>query len=199
SILARRFGPFDERFPFYYEDDDLSLRVHRAGLRLCFVGNTRVIHFYNKSAGPIFDEVMDKYRLSKSYFFRKHFGPLGHGLYKASAEFLRAYRDRLTGWRFHPLLDLGDVSDPLELDLPEGQEAILELTLDPSYVMAVAHKHPGGPYRMPRETWDALDSTLYFLRVLDPELQKILALYRFEKTTHALASPSYRELKERWS
>src|SRR5262249_24940783 len=31
AALARRLGPFDDRFPLYYEDADLSRRVREAG------------------------------------------------------------------------------------------------------------------------------------------------------------------------
>jgi GT2 family glycosyltransferase len=197
SALARELGPFDEAFPFYYEDDDLSLRVARAGYRSVYVRDTRVIHFYNKSAGPVFDEVMKKYYRSKSYYYQKHYGPLLYPLYWASSRFLMRYIKSLSGAPFEVPEELGKLSEPPELALPNGKQVLLELTLDPAFVLSVGHIHEGGTYRMPRETWDALDATVYYFRALDAETLEGIELYKFEKTEGSKRSPSYQELKER--
>ncbi|MFH2002236.1 MAG: glycosyltransferase family 2 protein, partial [Planctomycetota bacterium] len=155
--LAKRLGPFDSAFPFYYEDDDLSVRVEKAGYKLLFVRNARVVHFFNKSAGPVYEEVLGKYYRSKNYFFQKHAGPVGHWLYKVSTNFFNPRMARLKGSHFMEIEDLGTCSDPFELDLPEGEERLVELTLDRAFVLAAGHIHPGGTYRIPDATWDALD------------------------------------------
>ena len=75
--LARRLGPFDPDFPFYYEDDDLCVRASREGRRLLFVKDTRVVHFYNKSAGPVFDEVIGELESEASSAPQFEMGALG--------------------------------------------------------------------------------------------------------------------------
>ncbi|MHC4944099.1 MAG: glycosyltransferase family 2 protein [Planctomycetota bacterium] len=197
SALARELGPFDEGFPFYYEDDDLSLRVARAGYRSVYVRDTEVIHFYNKSAGPVFDEVLEKYYRSKSYYYQKHYGPLLYPLYWASSRFLMRYIKSLSGAPFEKPKDLGKLTEPPDLELPNGRRLLLELTLDPAFVLSVGHIHDGGAYRMPQETWDALDATKYYFRALDAETLESLMLFKFEKAEGSKQSPSYLELKER--
>ncbi len=193
--LARKLGPFDPGFPFYYEDDDLCLRVIREGYRLLFVKDTRVVHFYNKSAGPVFDEVIEKYYRSKSYFFKKHYGPIRHFLYQACTRFLQKYVERLNGSRFETPVDLGRLEAPPSIDLENTEPMVVELTLDPAYVLAAGHRHPGGPYRMPESTWRVLDGTTWYLRFLDADCRRILRTFVFEKTTPAELPPPYRALK----
>jgi len=195
SALARKMGPFDTKFPFYYEDNDLSCRLGQAGYRRIFAKDTRVIHFYNKSAGPIFDEVIQKYYRSKSYFFKKHKSPIQHSLYNASTDFMRRNVDRLNGSGFEKALDLGALSDPPELDLPEDRALVVEITLDPAFVLAAGHIHPGGSYRLPEATWKALDATKWYLRVLDAGCRRILKTFTWEKTTPGELPPVYRALK----
>jgi N-acetylglucosaminyl-diphospho-decaprenol L-rhamnosyltransferase len=195
TSLARRLGPFDTAFPLYYEDSDLSYRVTKAGYSPVYVKDARAIHFYNKSAGTVFDEVVQKFTWSKKYFFRKHHWWLHHQLYRISTEYLRRNMHRLKGSCFEPFEDLGRLTQAPELDPGTDQPVVVEMTLDPSFVVAVGHLHPGGPYRMPGPTWDALDGTAYFLRVLDPACRKTLAAYKWEKTTPAETPPSYAELK----
>ena len=134
-------------------------------------------------------------RLAKKYFFRKHHWWLHHQLYRISTEYLRKNMHRLKGCCFEPFEDLGPLTQAPELDLGTNQPVVVEMTLDPSFVVAVGHLHPGGPYRMPGPTWDALDGTAYFLRILDPTCRKTLAAYKWEKTTPAQTPPSYAELK----
>jgi len=43
-------APFDERYPFYYEDADLAQRLRRAGHRLVQVQGARVVHLHDRSA-----------------------------------------------------------------------------------------------------------------------------------------------------
>ena len=104
---------------------------------------------------------------------------------------------RLKGSCFEPFEDLGRLSQAPDLDPGTDQPVVIEMTLDPAFVVAVGHLHPGGPYRMPGTTWDALDGTAYFLRILDPTCRKTLAAFRWEKTTPAQSPPSYAELKDR--
>jgi GT2 family glycosyltransferase len=196
TALARELGPYDPRFPFYYEDNDLSFRLARRGYRQLIVKDTRVIHFYNKSAGPVFDEVIEKYYRSKSYFFQKHYGWLRHGLYKASTEYLKKRIDTMNGSFFERVIDLGERTTPPELGLSD-QAAVVEITLDPAFVLAAGHLHPGGPYRMPQDTWDVLDATTWYLRVLDGRCKRSLKTYRWEKTTPGALPPAYVELKGR--
>jgi GT2 family glycosyltransferase len=70
---AGETGLLDERFFFYYEDLDWSLRFREAGFRLRFVGNARVNHRVSTSTGGE-DSPLNLYYLARSsvVFFSKH-------------------------------------------------------------------------------------------------------------------------------
>lgn len=196
TALARELGPFDTNFPFYYEDDDLSLRVAQAGYRLVYVKDARAVHYFNKSAGPVFDEVIQKYYVSKSYFFRKHYGKVRHVAYTASTKYMKRYIDKLRGAHFFHAEPLGKLDTPLEIVLPDKGPFVVELTMDRAFVIAAGHLHPGGTYRIPDLTWDALDPTTFFLRILDSSCRRLVKAVVFEKTTPGKLPPTYAELKE---
>lgn len=48
-----KIGVFDEQFPIYFEDNDLSLRIRKSGLKLFVVADTYVTHFGRKSIEPV--------------------------------------------------------------------------------------------------------------------------------------------------
>ena len=165
--------------------------------RLLFVKDTRVVHFYNKSAGPVFEEVIEKYHRSKSYFFAKHYGRVRHLLYRAATAFLRKHWSRLKGAGFDPPKDLGDLASPPALPAPPDRPVLVEITLDPAYVLAAGHLHGGGAYRMPELTWEALDANTWYLRFLDASSLEVLGTYKWKKTTDPVLPPPYGALKER--
>ncbi len=110
--LARRraleeVGLFDERFPFYYEDMDLSRRLARAGWEQAVDWNAEAVHVgggSTLSAGP--GRWFRRYHASRLIYLRKHY-PRGWVLYlavwapkaalHALAWRLRAARRRLGG------------------------------------------------------------------------------------------------------
>jgi len=73
---------------------------------------------------------------------------------------------------------------------------VVELTLDRAFVLAAGHFHKGGIYRIPKLTWDALEPTTYFLRVLDNSCHNIVETYQFEKKDASVLPPRYEVLKE---
>ena len=48
--MVDEIGFFDERFPLYFEDTDLAMRVRRAGKRIVRVPGACVVHLYDRSA-----------------------------------------------------------------------------------------------------------------------------------------------------
>ncbi|MFO0980731.1 MAG: hypothetical protein U1E76_03110 [Planctomycetota bacterium] len=73
-------GPFDEDYPFYFEDSDLSRRIRRAGKRCVLLPAAEMVHFYNKSAGQVYEQAMEKHGRSQRVYYRKHYGERGEQL-----------------------------------------------------------------------------------------------------------------------
>ena len=70
-------GPFDEGYFMFHEDTDLCYRTKRAGYKVFFVHDARVIHFGGKSCEQRWgDFTILKYLASKHIFIRKHYGRL---------------------------------------------------------------------------------------------------------------------------
>lgn len=68
-------GLLDERFFLYFEDVDLCLRFKRAGWRVAYVPDARVLHRWRSRTDPSPDAQLHHLR-SKLRYVRKHFGPL---------------------------------------------------------------------------------------------------------------------------
>ena len=62
--ILKKIGGFDEKFPLYFEDTDLSFRVKKLGYKLVVVPETKVIHLGRRSIQPI----VEKEGLERFYF-----------------------------------------------------------------------------------------------------------------------------------
>jgi GT2 family glycosyltransferase len=77
SLIPRatleKVGLLDERFFYYYDDADYSLRVIRAGLRILLVPQARVLHKVARASGGV-DTPYHRYWMGRSsvIYFRKH-------------------------------------------------------------------------------------------------------------------------------
>ena len=75
----RSIGFFDPWFFLYFEDDDLCLRVRRAGYALMLINDAHVIHRVRQSSAPNWRNAFRRdycLTLSKFYILRKYFGPV---------------------------------------------------------------------------------------------------------------------------
>ena len=87
-IMVRRqaleeAGAFDERYFFYHEDTDLAIRFTRAGWRLFFLPDVKVIHVRGASTRIKSEQVLNFYK-GKYIFFEKFYGV-------GAARFLKVY------------------------------------------------------------------------------------------------------------
>jgi GT2 family glycosyltransferase len=74
--LIRRIGGFDEEFSLYGEDQNLCLRIRRAGYEIGFVDDVVVIHYGGQSEREsVPAEVWKKKTRAEYLFYRKHYLP----------------------------------------------------------------------------------------------------------------------------
>jgi GT2 family glycosyltransferase len=78
--LFERLGGFDERFPLYYEDLDLALRVRRAGFVSWFEASAEVKHRGGGSSRRIPAQRLGLSLLGRWRYAKKHFGRFGRGI-----------------------------------------------------------------------------------------------------------------------
>lgn len=74
--VIQRVGGFDERFFLYGEEEDLCLRIRRAGFEIGFVEAAVVVHVggHSETASPSYDVWRRKF-LAEFVFYRKHYPP----------------------------------------------------------------------------------------------------------------------------
>jgi len=74
--LIRRIGGFDEDFALYGEDQDLCLRLRRAGYEIGYIDTGAVVHFGGLSERQSLPaEVWKKKTRAEYLFYRKHYLP----------------------------------------------------------------------------------------------------------------------------
>jgi GT2 family glycosyltransferase len=74
--IIRRIGGFDEGFFLYGEDQDLCLRIRRAGWEIGHIETALVTHYGGESerpTGPV--RMWEKKVRAENIFFRKHYQP----------------------------------------------------------------------------------------------------------------------------
>jgi len=181
--LARRLGPFDDRFPLYYEDSDLSRRVRESGRSCMLVPQSEMVHLFNKSAGQFAAEAARKHDLSLALYLRKHYGAPGGWLGARVAAWTRAHPTRGGAHDFARCTELGDLVEPPPLDpCAAGARYLAELTIDPLFSLAVGRVDQQPRFEIPVGTWEHLEPTRYYVRFLSlPDLAP-LAAYAFRKT-----------------
>jgi GT2 family glycosyltransferase len=181
--LARRLGPFDDRFPLYYEDSDLSRRVREAGRECVLVPEAEMVHLFNKSAGQFAEEAARKHDLSLALYLRKHYGSVGGFVGRRVFDWTRAHPTQAGAHEFARCVDLGGIAEPpLLAPTRPAERYVAELTIDPLFSLAVGRIDTRPTFEIPRGTWEHLDPTDYYVRFLSlPELRPIGA-WRFRKT-----------------
>ncbi len=132
-------GRFDERYPLYYEDTDLSVTIQKAGRTVTQVPDAHLVHFVNRSGMSDLDTMWKRHKTSRELYYRKWYGRLGLGLLRAADRLLAAkWTQRFRTFRYAtPLQDLGATDQPPRLDLGRDCERYLVLmSLDARFYLA---------------------------------------------------------------
>jgi GT2 family glycosyltransferase len=189
--LIERIGFFDERFPLYYEDTDLSLRIRRAGKRIVQLHDARLVHLYNRSAQTNHRESMQRYWVSRELYYRKWYGWPGHLLYRLTRWFLSTrWAKRRAQLPPHDVIhDCGTSNDKPTLQLPASYgRYLVEGALDPRFYLACGIFGSGDTWTPSDSLFKGFGPTTYFWRVLDvsdPAAPKQVGVYR-----HTLTYPT---------
>ena len=192
--VAHKFGPFDEAYPFYFEDSDLSRRLRESGLKCVLHPDAEMIHFYNKSAGQVYEEAMRKHGDSQRIYFERHYGEEIAKLTEVLPDMIQRHGALMRGWTFADAQPIGDYDTPPSLSLPRSCSRFLaELTLDPMFSLAVGHIGSGDTFRISDEAWKALEPAAFFVRVIDLERMETLGTWSFNKTAPIAPVPGYEE------
>lgn len=200
--LVDSIGFFDERFPLYYEDTDLSVRIARAGRRIVQVGGAEVVHLFDRSGQTDPTMKMERYWQSRRAYYRKWYGPLGGALYDLtrSIQNTKWGRKRVTRVPYPRVHDLGSGHGKPVIELPRAYDRLLvEFALDPKFFLAGGILTSGSRWLPNDEMFKAFGPTTYWFRVVDagdPRLP-VIGIYRYQQLHPAVALPHSPEADER--
>jgi GT2 family glycosyltransferase len=184
-----RIGRFDERFPLYYEDTDLSLRIRKAGRHIVQVPGARLIHLVNRSGMSDVAITEKRHDVSRGLYYRKWYGAPGTWMLKLSRWVLS--RRRLQSWRKSPpfgrVVDLGEGVERPAIQLPHRCERFLLLaSLDARGYLAAGTFGSGDRWTPTDEVWENLPSASYYFEVYDLTGGGFVSLgkWRYRSLTH---------------
>jgi GT2 family glycosyltransferase len=190
KAIERAGGLLDARFPLYFEDADLCLRLRSAGYRLVHEPRATILHRWSRSAGAgdrFVTEPMRRYWLSRAAFVAKHHGRVGRAVERLA---LRLVENAPAGKRARPIeriVDLGRTGVPPVLELGRRTRWVVEIGLSPTWILAAGAIGEGHVFRLDDAAWSWLFAGRYWVRALDRDSRRTIGAWTFEKTTPARA------------
>lgn len=175
-----RVGPFDARYPLYFEDTDWSVRAVRAGWKLLLVPRSRVVHDHGGSTGQESEASAARWVASEEMFRSLHLSLLGRTLGRVAAALLPPSS--------RPELPIA--RPPVRLEWREAGRALLELTTMPEGVPAAGRFVDGRSFDLTGPDWERLPAGDLFLRVTDRASGAVLARAAFRKETGSVTAPA---------
>ncbi|MFO1052941.1 MAG: glycosyltransferase family 2 protein [Planctomycetota bacterium] len=196
--LIDRIGFFDERFPLYFEDTDLSVRIRRAGKRIVQVHDSRLIHFFDRSGQTANELKMQRYWRSRRLYYRKWYGPIGAMVYDLTRKLLgTAWAKRRFARIPHAQVhDLGEGSQRPTIRIDRARARFLvELCLDPKFFLAGGILAQGDTWTPKDALMDNLGPTTYWFRVVDVDApgQPEIGIYKYRLLPAAVAAPAHQK------
>lgn len=170
ETLPQIGGLLDERYPLYYEDADLSVRIHKAGRRLVQVPDAHLVHLYNRSGQTNVALITERNAISRRLYYRKWYGPPGEWLLRFG-DWLRQTRlgqKLATRVPLPPMEDLGLCHGPPQLRWERSCDRVLvQLSMDARFYLAGAVYGSGAAWTPSAEMFRQFGPYTYFLRALD--------------------------------
>jgi hypothetical protein len=163
-------GLFDERFPLYYEDTDLSLRLRRAGYQIVQVHGAQLVHLYNRSGQTDNELAMARYHISRRLHYRKWYGRLGAAVYDLSRWIQQRgwARRRAVRCPQREIIQLGADKGPPVIEFDRAYDRFLvEVSLDPYFYLAAGIFGSGRTWTVHGRLFDSFGPMTYYFRVLD--------------------------------
>jgi GT2 family glycosyltransferase len=164
-------GPFDARYPLYYEDTDWFARLARAGRKAYLVPGARVVHLHGQSTGRASESALASFLASERRYFDLHFSAPGRALRAAAAALLPAA----------PFPGLPDRAPPVRLEWRARGRVLAELTTVPEGVPAAGRFVEGSTLELSAADWERLPCGPVFLRVSERDSGRIVAETAFRK------------------
>ncbi|MGE3175596.1 MAG: glycosyltransferase family 2 protein [Planctomycetota bacterium] len=181
-------GLMDERFPLYYEDADLSVRIVRSGKKLVQVPDAKLVHFVNRSGQTDLGTMMSRHDISRDLYFRKWYGALGGKLNEWVNRLMRSkFGQRHV--RVPPdseFVDLGSSDQPPRLQFRRCDRYLLLVSLDSRFHLAGGLVGSGDHWTPTAGVYANFSATTYWCRVYDISggRLEVLGTWRYDCRRH---------------
>ena len=163
-------GTFDERYPLYYEDTDLSMKIRRTGRRVVQVPDAHLVHFVNRSGISDPQMITSRHDTSRVLYYRKWYGAIGPWTLKAAAWLLSApglAKLRRTLRSLRPV-DLGASTERPVLVFPRHCERYLVLmSLGNRFYLSGGTFGSGDRWTPSDAMWANFASTTFYFAAFD--------------------------------
>ena len=192
EVVAELPALMDDRYPLYYEDTDLFRELSKRGYRLVSHGGATVLHHWSRSSGigeSFGGEPLRRYRVSQREYFLKFYTRLGLWSAQAVTWLADRWPDKYSFRPMHEIEPLGTFDTPVEIPLPRDCEFLLELTMAPTWLLAVGILGKGDRWVCPPETWEWFFQADYFMRAIDVETGEVLGAWSFQKSSPGRMEP----------
>lgn len=173
-LIERTFfeqiGRFDERYPLYYEDTDLSLVIQKAGRNVVQVPGAHFVHLVNRSGMSDPNVMTERHDISRALYYRKWYGRLGPWVLAWSRWMLKD--PRLSRWKksppHGPLTDLGESVERPVIVLPRACERfLLTMSMDSRAYLAGAVFGSGDRWTPSDAMWSNFPCMTFFYEAFD--------------------------------
>ncbi len=192
GALAELDPVFDPRYPLYFEDTDLCRRARAAGRALLFVPAARVVHLWARSSGAGGEQdadALERYFRSRAEFLERFHGAGGRALVEQAEAAASQVPPERHHRPIHPLTELGELAGPPTLAWERDADAVVELGMAPTWILAAGAPVRGNRWTCPPEAWEWFFAGRYFARALDRASGALLGAWTFAKTAPARREP----------
>lgn len=165
-----QLGLMDERFPLYYEDADLSVRIRKSGRTVLQTPGAHLVHFVNRSGQTDYQTMMSRHDVSRRLYYRKWYGPIGLWLEGLNRWLMRAPKlGKLRREPPHqPYTDLGVSAQRPRIVLPRACERfLLQMSLDSRFYLSGGLLGSGSEWVPTDNMFWNFGPTTYWYRAFD--------------------------------
>ena len=182
-------GRFDERFPLYYEDADLSVKIRKSGRTITQVPDAKLVHFVNRSGMSDPETMWKRHDVSRQLYYDKWYGVFGRCALGLQRWLLGNKVTRR--WKkippHGPMTDLGASSERPVIVLPRRCEKFLLLmSLDARFYLSGGMFGSGDRWTPSDAMWRNFGFTTFFYAAydLDGPAPELLGMWRFACQSH---------------
>jgi N-acetylglucosaminyl-diphospho-decaprenol L-rhamnosyltransferase len=185
AVIDEMGRVMDPAYPLYFEDTDLFRTLNSMGYGVVHHTRARILHHWSRSArvaGLTDDGPTRRFEIGREYYYRKFYGPLGRGFFRAVNALARRWPTRWLGRPLCPMTDLGEFVEPPVIEMPYPCRFVLEMAIDPTFAIAAGTFGEGPRWECPPEAWDWLFGHMtYYVRGVDLDTGKQIGCWRYFK------------------